>query len=167
MFQWVCEYIYIYIYICIYIYIYIYGKFRTVFHLTPGITFGYHTSYHLWYRPLLNERARKYGKEVNNADSIQRYSDKINRSGRRRNVNWYIKIYENVEIAFMCGVHNVVVYKFDPDVSSRTDRWRKSHWQNNRPTPCIAFSKHPVFHIPYVYIYGYPNWSAFFAAVYI
>ena len=61
-------------------------------------------------------------------------------------VDWYIKMHENVEIAFMCGIYNMVVYKFDLDVSRRTDRWRKSRLDRNRSIPSIHFPKHQVFH---------------------
>ena len=58
---------------------------------------------------------------------------------------------ENWDITFLCGIYNVVINKFYFDVSCGSDRWRKLWCYSNRRTPCMPFSKHPVFHFAPVF----------------
>ena len=54
--------------------------------------------------------------------------------------------YKNGKILFLWDTQNVVDCKLDFDVWLWTGRWQKSNGRENRPTPTILFSKHPVFH---------------------
>ena len=59
-------------------------------------------------------------------NNTHRFCDKIYHISGHRNVSELIyQNPRNVEIAFMCAIHNVVVFKFDLDALRPTDRYRK------------------------------------------
>ena len=56
-------------------------------------------------------------------------------------------IYQKGEISFLWDIKTLPYYcKFDFHACRWTGRWQKSSGLQNRPTPCMFFSKHPVFH---------------------
>ena len=55
-------------------------------------------------------------------------------------------IYQKGEISFLWDTKNVVYRKFDFHAWRWIGRWQKSSGLENRPTLCMVFPKHPVFH---------------------
>ena len=104
---------------------------RTMFYVTPGITFQYYTSCQLRYRLLLDKNGVticKIGKPfyvTTLHGSVIYFVKAVNPETW---VNFYIKMIENCEngeIAFLRGIWNAIVSKFDLVVSSHTGQWRK------------------------------------------
>ena len=119
---------------------------RTVFHPTPGITLVYNALCHLQICSI--KVAWKYLKRENN--SIQQHS---------------IKIHENGETAFCCGIYNVMVYKFDLDLMCPTaltddrnplDIWQWASYQMRKIAGCACAGNAGNVTVPRHWFQGKP-----------
>ena len=78
------------------------------------------------------------------SNHMQRFYNLICQSNWCQNASKLI--YKNDKISFLWDTQNVVYCKFDFDVWHWTGQRQKSSGRENRPTPGMLFSKHPVFH---------------------
>ena len=96
---------------------------RTVLHLTPVLRLD--TTCHVSYNVTLCSIKIQWKcvKEVNN--SIWHHSTVLWPNVSRQSMpdvnEWIYQYTRNEEITFLCWIYNVLAYKFDLDVSSRTD----------------------------------------------
>ena len=123
----------------------------TVFYLTPLLRLGISRAVSFNIAACSIKMAWKYIKVVN--DYIQQHSAVLSSNLGKYStpIGEWIDVSKSTKMVktySLRGIYNGIVYKFDLNVSRRTDRWRKSRWHNNKPTPCIRFPKHRIFRFP-------------------